>query len=203
MKLKNDRRTRILAKTPGERHLAPVIGTSGIKLNRILVPVDFSDSSRKALQYAVSFARLFKAEILLLHVVQSLPAAMPGLVGEGVIQGAELREEGTKHLALWCKTVKEQVPAVARIEDGNPAEVIARVARDSESDMIIVATHGRTGLERLLLGGTSKKVVRVAPCPVLVVREQEHDFLTLARDPVVTRRRTRPVKKRPTHRRRG
>ena len=162
--------------------------------------MDFSESSKKALQYAVSFARLFKAEILLLHVVQLLPATMPGLVGEGVIQGTELREEGTRHLALWCKAIKEQVPAVARIEDGNPAEVIARVACDSQSDMIIIATQGRTGWERLLLGGNSKKVVRLAPCPVLVVREQEHDFLTSARERgTATRRSSKPAKKRLTH----
>lgn len=149
-----------------------------ITLKRLLVPVDFSNSSRKALQYAVSFAKCFNSGILLVHAVQALPPATPlSFPGETIADIPLLEEQGAKHLALWQKSVEENVPATVRIEVGNPSEIILRAAREDGTELIIMGTHGYSGLKQIFMGGTARKVVRNAPCPVLVVREQEHDFL--------------------------
>lgn len=155
----------------------------GFQLNRILVPVDFSETSKKALEYAVAFAMQFRAKLILLHVIQ--PVAFPAELGYVPTELADFGETATKaalqKLQALCREHPQQLggeQAVERVvRQGTPWHEIATAAKESAADLIIIATHGHTGLKHVLLGSTTERVVRHAPCPVLVVREREHDFV--------------------------
>jgi universal stress protein A len=147
---------------------------------RILVPIDFSEHSKKALQYAVPLADQFKAVIHLLYVVE--PTVYPadfsfGQIGFSDVE-TELRKKGEQELHEMVETIIQgHVPSVARVKTGLPFVEIVSYAHDEKIDLIVVATHGHTGVEHILFGSTAEKIVRKAPCPVLVVRTQEHDFV--------------------------
>lgn len=149
-----------------------------LRVKRILVPTDFSDTSRKALRYALAFAAQFGAEILLLHVITP-----PDAYGEyGIVDLAglvkSLEEASDTELArLAAAEVPPGVTARALTRSGSPAQQIIEAARDKAADLIILSTHGRTGLKHVLLGSIAESAVRRAPCPVLVVRENEHEFV--------------------------
>jgi nucleotide-binding universal stress UspA family protein len=146
------------------------------KINRILVPVDFSDCSRKAIEYALPFARAFDATIVLLHVVEAfLPTPEMTGVDVGLIQ-RQLREGGERRLAELRKELGG-VPVESVLRIGRTATEILRAARELDSDLILLSTHGRTGLAHVFLGSTAEQVIRHAGCPVLVVREKEHEFI--------------------------
>ena len=151
-----------------------------LKLKRVLVPVDFSESSRKAVQYAVSFARQFDAEILLLHVVEPMPAP-PEVVylDTGAIY-TEVREAAEKHLSEWRQAAAPEARVSAKTRVGIAYHQIIEAADESKADLIVIGTHGRTGLAHLLMGSTAERVVREAGCPVLVVRPRERDFVARA-----------------------
>jgi nucleotide-binding universal stress UspA family protein len=151
---------------------------SPLKLQRILVPIDFSDCSKKALQYALPLAKEHGAGITLLYVV-------PPAYGAGEYGGidyaqleAGMKEGGGKELA---KLVADEVRGEARAETlvcvGSPARQIIEVARDLPADLVVISTHGRTGLKHVFLGSVTEHVVQRAPCPVFVVREREHEIL--------------------------
>jgi len=154
--------------------------TNSISLRRILVPIDFSEPSKNALRYAVSFAKHFGAELILVYVVE--PTVYPadfsfGQVGIPNIE-KELRERGQRELERLIKTdVAGQVVARSVIRTGKPFLEIINFAQKEDVDLIIIATHGHTGVEHIIFGSTAEKVVRRAPCPVLVVRSPEHEFI--------------------------
>lgn len=140
------------------------------RINRILVPVDFSRPSRDMLRYAADFARRFRASLLLLHVVHHINVPSRVAYYTTRIQMTVLHE-GMTRLAEWAEQlVPDDVEAEQIVHAGTPYEVINRMARRQQADLIIIATHGRTGLNRLFLGSTAERVLRHAPCPVLVVR---------------------------------
>ena len=141
-------------------------------LKRILVPVDFSDCSKKALEYAARFARQFGAELTLLHVVPRYPA-VPEM---GPID-VETLQEGRAQLEVVRLTIGDLAPCDTLLRTGTPHMKIIEAAKEQSIDLIIIATHGHKGLTRVLLGSTTERVVREAPCPVLVVREKEREFL--------------------------
>ncbi len=146
-------------------------------LKGILVPTDFSESARKALKYAIAFASQFQAEITLLHVVPDvmdetrLIIAMPELQNDLLKEG---RENLDREIAAWGGQSIKLKPCVKR---GVPYNEIVDAARQMHSDLILIGTHGRTGLKHVLLGSTTERVIRHAECPVLVVREREHEFV--------------------------
>jgi nucleotide-binding universal stress UspA family protein len=158
---------------PGKR-------ASRIHLQRILVPIDFSDFSKNALKYAIPFAEQFRASIDLLYVVE--PAIYPadfsfGQVGFPNVE-EELRKRGTEELDLLVKReIKRRVPARFSVRTGKPFYEINQYAKEEDIDLIIIATHGHSGVEHILFGSTAEKVVRKAPCPVLVVRSGEKEFV--------------------------
>jgi len=156
-------------------------GTRGaIALKRILVPIDFSGHSKNALKYAIPFARQFRASIDLLYVVE--PTIYPadfsfGQIGFPNVE-EELRTRGALELATLVKRqIRGRVPARTAVRTGKPFYEINQYALESRIDLIIIATHGHSGVEHILFGSTAEKVVRRAPCPVLVVRTGEHDFV--------------------------
>ncbi len=143
-------------------------------IQHILVPIDFSEHSKNALQYAIPYAVQFKARLDLLYVVE--PTIYPadfsfGQVGFPNIE-EELRKRGSEELdALLQKEIQGRVNASASVRTGKPFYEINEYARENGVDLIIIATHGHTGVEHILFGSTVEKVVRKAPCPVLVVRD--------------------------------
>jgi nucleotide-binding universal stress UspA family protein len=152
---------------------------SPFKLKRILVPIDYSACSKKALRYAIPLARQFSASLTLLHVVQaSYPVGGEFATMDYTLCEKELCDLTEKQLAVMAREeIPDDVPAAALVRKGYPVQQIIDAARDLEIDLIILSTHGHTGLKHVFLGSTAENVVRRAPCPVLVVREQEHEFV--------------------------
>ena len=149
------------------------------QLKKILVPLDFSACSQKALEYAVPFARQFNASLTLLNVV--LVAYPTGEFGtlEPLLPQGEVEEASREQLQAFAAAhIGTQVPSAVLVRAGQPADEIVQAASDTGADLIIISTHGHTGLKHVLLGSVAEHVVRRAPCPVLVVREHEHDFVT-------------------------
>ncbi|MBM3823224.1 MAG: universal stress protein [Verrucomicrobia bacterium] len=151
---------------------------SAFLIKRVLVPVDFSECSRKALRYAVPFAEEHEAAITLLYAVAPLYAASEFAVPDYTELQASMSAHGEKELAkLASEEIGGRVPFTLRVRTGQPTGVITETAKELDADLIVISTHGRTGLKHVLLGSVVENVVRRAPCPVLVVREDEHEFL--------------------------
>lgn len=151
---------------------------SPFQLKRILVPIDFSACAKKALQYAIPLAKQHQAILTLLYVAPSTYDA--GEYGRFDYKAfeAEVQAASEKQLsALAADEVRGEVPADSLVRTGSAAAEIVAAATRMPADMIIMSTHGRTGLKHVFLGSVTEHVVRHAPCPVLVVREQEHEFL--------------------------
>lgn len=149
-----------------------------IQLKKILVPLDFSDSSRQALRYAVAFASHFQASLILLHVVEfNYVGSDFNLVETSQIE-TDLREGAGQRLEEWLKQeTSQQVPAQPIVKVGRPYHEIVETAQADGIDLILIATHGHSSLAHVLLGSTVERVVRYAPCPVLIVRPIEHEFV--------------------------
>lgn len=145
-----------------------------LELKSILVPIDFSDISRKALAYAVPFAKRFGAKITLLHVIAPLPYPSE-LAFAPSREGFPIQAVEEKLADLAKQTVDLDLLNETRVNMGEPFEVITRVAREAKIDLIVITTHGYTGLKHVFMGSTAERVVRHAPCPVLVVRSVERE----------------------------
>jgi nucleotide-binding universal stress UspA family protein len=142
---------------------------------RILVPTDFSAQSEQAWATARHLARAVGAEIVLLHVVVEGP-----LYSEIPLAGERIREVYAS-ARTWVAEQLERWAAVARaegigvktlVQTGIPHQDIVTAARDEGADLIAMGTHGRGGFDRLLLGSVCDRVIRLAPCPVLVLRDR-------------------------------
>ncbi len=134
--------------------------------------MDFSKPSRKALHYAVSLAKSFNAQIRLLHVVEAVVFQPDTMVVETAALAARLNEEARRCLSAWRKEVASEIVVKDDLRAGTPYREIIEAASETKSDLIVLGTHGRTGLTRLLIGSTAERVVRHAACPVLVVRDR-------------------------------
>ena len=165
---------------------------SGLKLQRILVPIDFSPGSIKALRYARKLADSFGASLCLVHVIETA-AFIDGVNEIPIVVPEGMRGEDAKaHLIkLARKEIPSDLPVSPAVRIGTPFQEIADEAKMREADLIVIATHGYTGLKHLFLGSTTEKVVRHAPCPVLVVRERERDFVETAADKAARGKTTR------------
>ncbi|MBL9166903.1 MAG: universal stress protein [Verrucomicrobiales bacterium] len=153
-----------------------VTASPSFSVKRILVPIDFSDCSNKALQYALPFAEQFDAKILLLHVCEPfIPMPEMSAVDVGLIE-ARIREQSQRQLLELQASLPEESTSEAVVRIGRPFLEIVQAAKDLDADLIIISTHGRTGISHVLLGSTAERVAQRADCPVLIVREKEHDF---------------------------
>lgn len=140
---------------------------------RILVPIDFSEYSKNALSSSITLAKKFNAELILIYVVET--AIYPADFGFGQVAmpslEREMTERGEAELKKLVKThIAGSVPSRIIISTGKPFLEICKTAEGEEADLIVIATHGHTGVEHILFGSTAEKVVRKAPCQVLVVR---------------------------------
>jgi nucleotide-binding universal stress UspA family protein len=151
-----------------------------IKLRKLLVPTDFSESARHALTYGISFAREYGAELTLLHVVENLTVGyasdlFPVPMAE-VFQ--EISGYARTELAKLAEVAREKkVTVVEHVIQGKPSAEIIHFAQEQKIDMIVLGTHGKGMLDQALFGSTTERVVRRAPCPVLTVRLAEHEFV--------------------------
>jgi nucleotide-binding universal stress UspA family protein len=148
-------------------------------IKKILVPIDFSDYSKSALKYAINFCKGFNAEMILIYVVE--PVIYPPDFSMGQIAIPSVNTEWDERAKQELdKLAKEEIPdsvsVQALIKTGKPFIEIIETAGELDVDLIIIATHGRTGVEHILFGSTAEKVVRKAPCPVLTLREPIKGF---------------------------
>ena len=142
-----------------------------MEFHRILAPTDFSESSQQAIQYAGELAQRFGATLVLLHVVELPPYPIEGLPPSelgGTLLG-DLERLATSDLARVLANEAE-VNVVRRVVAGIPYRTIVEVAAAEKVDLIVMATHGRTGFSHLFMGSVAEKVLRTAPCPVLTIR---------------------------------
>ena len=142
-----------------------------VTMRRILCPVDFSDFSRHALDYAAGIARAYGARITALHVVPPITSMLPAS-GEGLYPPLVFRPEDLEQFRKELESfVRESgIDAVdADVVQGSVAGEIARVAKELPADLLVMGSHGRSGFERLMLGSVTEKLLRTAPCAVLTV----------------------------------
>lgn len=150
-----------------------------IKLDRILAPTDFSDFSKKALDYAIALAEAHSAAVLVLHVVPPPRYTAETPIAAEIYEEIEqaVVEQAERKIAEVRGASATSVPVDVKVVEGSPFLEIVRTARAENIDLIVLATHGLTGIRHVLLGSTAEKVVRKAPCAVLTVKEKERDFV--------------------------
>jgi nucleotide-binding universal stress UspA family protein len=154
---------------------AKTIKPIDLKIRRIMAPVDFSTNSRQALRHAIAFAAHYKATLVLLHVVE--PVVYPADLGFPPMTlqttAVDFQDAAKARLQMLVEEeLPEGIPLETRIKVGRPYQEICDTAAKEKIDLLIVSTHGYTGLKHVLLGSTAERVVRHAPCPVLVVRRR-------------------------------
>jgi len=161
--------------SPNMRATAPAF-----RLRRILVPIDFSENSKKALRYAQPFAEQFRAEIILLHVVEPMIRPEGYMIVPAAMESrrvARMDEREVRLGSLRHREIGEGIKGDTIVQMGEPYKEIINMAKARKAHLIIIATHGYTGVKHMLVGSTAERVVRQAPCPVLVVREKENEFV--------------------------
>jgi nucleotide-binding universal stress UspA family protein len=145
-----------------------------ITCKQILCPVDFSDCSDYAMRYAALLAQKFEAHLTLLHVVAPILVPLPGDALAPPMRQADLADIADacrERLTRTAGDLAEKGIAVAcQVTSGVPYLEIIRVAEELHADMIVMGTHGRSGLVHLMIGSVAERVVRKAPCAVLTVK---------------------------------
>jgi nucleotide-binding universal stress UspA family protein len=140
-----------------------------LSVRTILYPTDFSACSEDAFRFATSLARDNQARLVILHVATPPPLVTPGEL-QKILEPATGYRHELKELLGKVYAADPGITAEHRLTDGDPATEILSVAKDLPCDLIVMGTHGRTGLGRLLLGSVAEQVLRAAPCPVVTVR---------------------------------
>jgi nucleotide-binding universal stress UspA family protein len=152
-----------------------------IRIKTILHPTDFSEPSKYALTYALSFAEEYNAKLCVLHVIEEVSSALYF----DMLQAPPLAQLMADIEKQAQKAMEELIPAETRtkyraetlIRKGVPFLEIVRCAEETQADIVVCGTHGRTGLKHAIFGSVAEKVVRKSPCPVLSVRHPEHKLV--------------------------
>jgi universal stress protein A len=150
-----------------------------LSVKKILVPIDFSPMSKQSYQCALKFAERFGCEIILLHVIEpeTVIAGTP-LAVDIFAQPEEDTSAAKAELAcLAASSYKHANSFTSAVRIGHAPNEITKAAKEFNVDLIMIATHGYTSWRHLCIGSTAERVVRTAPCSVLVVREKEHEFV--------------------------
>jgi nucleotide-binding universal stress UspA family protein len=148
-----------------------------MKIEQILFPTDFSEGSYHAMPYAVDFSKHYNAKLHIIHIVHDFTKAtyshMPHISSDKIFD--EITEWARNEIDKCCI---EQIRGLPKVEKlvlkGIPYEEIVKFADNKKIDIIVMGTYGRVGLDKLIFGSTAERVVRKAPCPVLTVRQPEH-----------------------------
>ncbi len=157
---------------PGPAMDRSSVGTlPDLAVKRILVPLDFSESSRAALSHALKLALYFKAEVLLLHIFEPVP---PGLrILESAFVEPSFRDQAARELNAWRDRVPAEVAHQALFRQAKSVyREILKTAAEFDVELIVLGRHGRKGVGRLLMGSTAEQVIRHANCAVLVSAPQ-------------------------------
>ncbi len=149
-----------------------------INLKKILCPIDHSDCSKDALRYAVSFAMKDKCKLYLLHKIdiRSFDENMD-TISKQIPDEETLEQLRTKLLDCIPEEIRDDMDVEAIVIQGIPFAEIISTAREKNIDMIVIGSHGRSGIAHMMLGSVSEKVVRKAPCPVLTIRNPDQKFV--------------------------
>jgi universal stress protein A len=150
-----------------------------LHLKKILVPTDFSPASKKAFPYALRLAEQLGSELTLLHVLEpETPLTLAGRSAAAAFSEEDLADMEKSLRALADQAAGSGVAgAKSIVRTGVATHEIIEAAKELDVDLIVIATHGFTGWKHFAIGSTAERVARAAPCPVLVVREKEHDFI--------------------------
>lgn len=149
------------------------------KIKKVLVPIDFSDYSRNALHYSIEFAKHFDAELILVYVVEPMIYPPDFSMGQVAVPAMdlELDKRAREELDKLSKTeAPKDMKVKTVVKTGKPFYEIIETASEEDVDLIIIATHGHSGVQHILFGSTAEKVVRKASCPVLTLREPIKGF---------------------------
>ncbi|HEY6011052.1 MAG TPA: universal stress protein [Nitrospirota bacterium] len=150
-----------------------------MQIKTILFPTDFSNGARAAMDHAISLARDYNAKLVLLYVIQDISIAewyIPSSISVTDLV-EDMQKSAMREMDKWYGEVSAVVKdADKMVVRGVPFVEIIKTAKDRNADMIVIGTHGRTGIDHMLFGSTAEKVVRKAPCPVLTVRIAGRDF---------------------------
>jgi nucleotide-binding universal stress UspA family protein len=146
-----------------------------MQIRQILVPTDFSAPSKQAIAYAFELAQICGATLVLLHVIEELPPYIGFLPPEETPKALEeLADRARRDLARVVPQAQDsKVEVTCQAAVGAPAPKIIEVAQEMNADMIVIATHGRTGFRHFVMGSVAEHVVRTAPCPVLTIRSND------------------------------
>jgi len=143
---------------------------------KILSPIDFSDPSQAALETAASLAKQFSAELLLVHIVPAIPdlPSSVSMLKEGQYDESLHKDAATRLAEMAQKLTQAGIKAESAIGTANDTAMeIIRIAEENNADLIVIATHGLSGLHQLVFGSVTEKVLREAQCPVLVMHTKK------------------------------
>ena len=150
-----------------------------MQIKTVLFPTDFSNGARAAMDYALSLAKDYNARLVLLYVIQDISIAewyIPSSISATDLV-EDMQKSAGKEMEKWGAEAAAKVKDVEKmVVRGVPFVEIIRTAKEKKADMIVIGTHGRTGIDHMLFGSTAEKVVRKSPCPVLTVRIAGREF---------------------------
>ncbi len=152
-----------------------------ISIKNVLCPIDYSVYSEKALKYAIEFAEKYNAKLYLMHVldIRIYDINDPELYNVNVIDKETINKLRERLHKCISEDTRKNIEVETIVIEGVPFAEIIKKAREFKVDLIVLGTHGRTGLSHAIMGSVAEKVVRKAPCPVLTIRHPEHDFVML------------------------
>jgi nucleotide-binding universal stress UspA family protein len=150
-----------------------------MQIKTVLFPTDFSQGARAAMDHAISLAKDYRSKLILLYVIQDISIAEWYIPSS--LSAADLMEDMQKsawnEMDKWGTEVLQTVKDVEKlVVRGVPFVEIIKTAKERHADLIVIGTHGRTGIDHMLFGSTAEKVVRKAACPVLTVRIPGREF---------------------------
>jgi len=150
-----------------------------MQIKTILFPTDFSNGARAAMDHAISLAKDYQAKLILLYVIQDISIAewyIPSSLSVADLVD-DMQKSASQEMDKWIADVSVTVKNVEKmVVRGVPFVEIIQTAKEKNADLIVIGTHGRTGIDHMLFGSTAEKVVRKSACPVLTVRIAGKEF---------------------------
>jgi len=150
-----------------------------MQIRTILFPTDFSQGARVAMDHAVSLAQDYNAKLILLYVIQDISVSewyIPSSLSVADLV-EDMQKSAWQEMGIWAQEVSTKIRDIEKIViRGVPFVEIVKTAREKNADLVVIGTHGWTGIDHILFGSTAEKVVRKSPCPVLTVRMAGKEF---------------------------